>query len=70
MHIRYGTTLDLTLFSGARLRMQQSNYKNQKEGKALSFTAWGTKRPKFSAKKSLEADFPDIENYMTLIFWS
>jgi len=27
--------------------MQQSNYKNQKEGKALSFTAWGTKRPKF-----------------------
>ena len=38
--------------SAARLRMQQSNYKNQKEGKAISFAAWGTKRPKFSAKRS------------------
>ena len=52
VHISYGTTLDLTLFSAARLRVQQSNYKNQKEGKALSFTAWGTKRPKFPAKRS------------------
>ena len=50
--------------------MQQSNYKNQKEGKALSFTAWGAKRPKFSAKKSLEADFLDVKNRMRLIFWS
>ena len=48
--------------------MQQSNYENQKEGKALSFTARGTKRPKFSAKKYLEADFLDIKNHMRLIF--